>query len=301
MIWKGAQLLDNSTIIKVLGTAQDAGHPQLSCGCSHCQAARKDSSLSRLQSSIAVLDKSKKNTFILDATPAFSRQLDILNELAAAENFDSKHLAGILLTHAHIGHYTGLMYLGKEALAISDLPLYLSRKMLDFLQSNAPWSDLFKNDNLKPVVFEFGKKYKLTENIYFKALEMEHRNEHADTAAFLVNAGKKDFLYLPDFDSWSNFEKSFRKIIRKIDYAFIDGSFFDKKELGELRGRDLNQVPHPPIIETMELLSDIETAAKKKIYFTHFNHTNRILDQDGEKKKVVQEKGFNILEDGDTF
>lgn len=293
--------MDNSTIIKVLGTAQDAGHPQLNCGCEHCQAARKDSSLRRLPSSIAVIDKEDNKTFILDAAPAFSEQLDKLNQLAEAENLNSSHLSGILITHAHLGHYTGLMYLGKEALNTSNFPLYLSQKMFDFLKSNAPWSDLFKNNNVKAVVFEFEKEYQLSKNISFKAVEVEHRNEHADTAAFIVTARKKRFLYLPDFDNWSGFEQRFREIIKKIDYALIDGTFFDKKELGEIRGRNLSQVPHPPIKETMKLLSDLADSEKKKIYFTHFNHTNRILDCDGKKAELIKNKTFNFLNEGEVF
>lgn len=290
--------MDNSAIIKVLGTAQDAGIPQLNCSCDHCRAARKDNSLRQLPSSIAVVDKNEKKTFILDAAPAFSEQLDNLNQLLEEENFSAEHLSGILLTHAHLGHYTGLMYLGKEALNIFELPIYLSQKMYDFLKNNAPWSDLFKNNNLKAVVFEFEKVYQLSKHISFKAVEVEHRNEHADTAAFIVTAGSKSFLYLPDFDSWSSFEQQFRKIIKEIDYALIDGTFFDKEELGEIRGRELAQVPHPPVKETMELLSDLDKSEKNKIYFTHFNHTNRILDQDAKKAELVKINGFNILKEG---
>lgn len=290
----------NLTKIKVLGTAQDAGHPQLNCSCEHCRQARKDKSLALLQSSIAAADLKEKKTFILDATPAFSEQLDLLNEFAAAEGLGAEHLSGILLTHAHLGHYTGLMYLGKEALNSSDFPVYLSQKMLDFLESNAPWSDIVKN-NLKPIVFKFEEVYQLTENISFKAVEVEHRNEHADTAGFIVKAKDQSFFYLPDFDSWSSLTERFRKILKEVDYVFIDGTFFDKKELGELRGRELSEVPHPPIIESMELFSDLAAADKGKIYFTHFNHTNRIFDRDGKKKSLVEQKGFNILESGKEF
>jgi len=292
--------LANLTKIKVLGTAQDAGHPQLNCSCEHCQQARKDKSLTLLQSSIAAADLKAKKTFIFDATPAFSEQLDRLNEFTAAEKMGAEHLSGIFLTHAHLGHYTGLMYLGKEALNTSDFPVYLSQKMLDFLKSNAPWSDIVEN-NLKPIVFNFEEDYQLTENISFRAVEVEHRNEHADTAGFIVKAKDQSFFYLPDFDSWSSFADRFIKILKEVDYAFIDGTFFDRKELGELRGRELSQVPHPPILESMELLADLDAAEKQKIYFTHFNHTNRIFDQDGIKKKLIKKNGFNILESGKEF
>ena len=284
----------------MLGTAQDAGHPQLNCSCEHCRQARKDKSLSLLQSSIAVADLKDKKTFMLDATPAFPEQLDLLNDFAAKENMAAEHLSGILLTHAHLGHYTGLMYLGKEALNTSNFPVYLSQKMLDFLKDNAPWSDLIKN-NLKPLVFKFEENYQLTENISFRAVEVEHRNEYADTVGFIIETKEQSFFYLPDFDSWSSLAERFREILKEVDLVFIDGTFFDKKELGELRGRELSEVPHPPILESMALFSDLAEEQKQKIYFTHFNHTNRIFDQDGKKKKLVEKNGFNILESGKEF
>ncbi|ADQ13942.1 coenzyme PQQ synthesis protein B [Halanaerobium hydrogeniformans] len=288
-------------LIKVLGTAQDAGHPQLNCQCSHCQAARTDASLKRLQSSLALIDKKEQKSFVFDASPAFSEQLDNLNELVRKKNYSVDHLSGILLSHAHLGHYLGLLYLGKEALNTSQLPVYLSQKMFDFLKNNAPWSDLFKNGNIKAEVFEFEKEYNLTKEIRFKAVEIKHRNEYADTAAFIVNTQEKAFFYLPDLDSWQGFERKFREILAEVDYVFLDGTFFDKKELGELRGRDLKEVPHPPIIETIKLFSDLNKAERSKIYFTHFNHTNRILDLDANKFEYVKSKHFNLLEEGQEF
>ncbi|MCC3144950.1 pyrroloquinoline quinone biosynthesis protein PqqB [Halanaerobium sp. Z-7514] len=293
--------LVDQVLLKVLGTAQDGGHPQLNCQCSHCQAARADSSLKRLQSSLGLLDKEEAKSFIFDASPAFSEQLDNLNELAQKNKFKTDHLSGILITHAHLGHYTGLLYLGKEALNSFQMPVYLSQKMLVFLKNNAPWSDLFKNNNLKAEIFDFNKEYSLTKNINFKALAINHRNENADTAGFLVMTTGKAFFYLPDLDKWQGFEKRFREILAKVDYVFLDGTFFDKKELGELRGRDLNEVPHPPIIETIALFSDLSKAEKAKFHFTHFNHTNRILDLDAKKAEYVENHGFKLLKKAQEF
>ncbi len=38
------------------------------------------------------------------------------------------------------------------------------------------------------------------------------------------------------------------------------------------------EIPHPPITETLDLLAPEEAA---KVRFTHFNHTNPVLDPDG--------------------
>jgi len=56
------------------------------------------------------------------STPrGFSEQLQRLDEIAPKP--DSRPgLSGIFLTHRHIGHYAGLMYLGKEVIGAKDLP-----------------------------------------------------------------------------------------------------------------------------------------------------------------------------------
>eukprot|EP00957_Ditylum_brightwellii_P156501 11911053-Ditylum_brightwellii.AAC.1 len=55
---------------------------------------------------------------------------------------------GIFLTHAHIGHYTGLMYLGREALGAVDVPVYAMPRMRSFLKNNGPWSQLVSLGNI---------------------------------------------------------------------------------------------------------------------------------------------------------
>jgi pyrroloquinoline quinone biosynthesis protein B len=51
----------------------------------------------------------------------------------------------------------------------------------------------------------------------------------------------------------------------------------------------------------MKLLSDLDESEKNKIYFTHFNHTNRILDQDKIKEELVRKNSFNILNEGEIL
>ncbi|MFW6035642.1 MAG: MBL fold metallo-hydrolase [Halothermotrichaceae bacterium] len=289
--------MNNSVIIQALGTAQDGGYPQPCCSCPHCREAVQNPDLNRLQSSVGLLDREEKKTFILDITPAFPGQIKILNKLAANEGLSDDHFSGVMLTHAHMGHYTGLMYLGKEVLNTVNLPVYLSKAMLNFLENNAPWSDLIENRNIKAIILNENKKVQVSKNISIRGITVPHRNEHADTLAFMVEAGKRSFLYLPDFDHWGGFIDDFKKILKEVDFALIDGTFYDRTELQQFRGRDLKQVPHPPIMETMELLSDLSIEEKQKIIFTHFNHTNRILERDGAAKKNVEERGYRLLKE----
>ena len=47
---------------------------------------------------------------MIDATPDFAEHLHLLT------NNNERALKGIFITHAHIGHYTGLMHLGREVM-----------------------------------------------------------------------------------------------------------------------------------------------------------------------------------------
>ncbi len=60
--------------------------------------------------SLGLVDSENKKTYLFEATPDFPKQMKALKRISQSE----KEIAdGIFFTHAHIGHYTGLMYLGK--------------------------------------------------------------------------------------------------------------------------------------------------------------------------------------------
>jgi phosphoribosyl 1,2-cyclic phosphodiesterase len=94
--------------VLVLGVAQDAGVPQMGCETPFCVRARQDAKLRRMVSSIAVVDPDSGSRWIFDATPDLPEQFEMLKSITGDR---SNRIDGIFLTHAHIGHYTGLMYL----------------------------------------------------------------------------------------------------------------------------------------------------------------------------------------------
>ena len=65
---------------------------------------------------------------MIDTTPDFREQLALLHRSAPG-----CRLAGILLTHAHMGHYTGLIQLGREAWNTQRMPVYAPPRMAAFL------------------------------------------------------------------------------------------------------------------------------------------------------------------------
>lgn len=285
-------------VLQILGTAQDAGYPQLNCSCKNCAEARKNTDLKRNQSSLALIDKKNKKSYVFDITPSFPEQLSVLNETAKKNNIPTNHLDGLFITHAHLGHYTGMLFLGKEAMNVKNMPVYISKKMYDFLNHNQPWSDLI-NNYLDPVILKAEKYIKINDSFSVRTIKIPHRNEYADTAAFQVKTKNTVFIYLPDIDSWNGFFYKILPYFEESDYIFIDGTFFSRKELGEIRGRKIEEVPHPPIVKSMELFAEYNL--QKKTFFTHFNHTNPILDKESEEFKTVIKQGFRILNDQDIF
>ncbi|MGM0410850.1 MAG: MBL fold metallo-hydrolase [Bacillota bacterium] len=289
-------------LIKVLGTAQDGGYPQPNCFCPNCIAAKNDKSLIRYPSSLGILDINNKESYIIDPTPHFPEQLQSLNKTAQKYNFSKNHLKGVFLTHAHIGHYTGLIYFGKEAINYNKLNVYTSKSMKDFLIKNQPWQSLIENENINISLFKFNNNINKINNFQVKAIKVPHRAEYTDTASFLIKGKNKTLFYLPDIDSWKKFRKKFNQITLNSDLLLIDGTFFHHNELTKHRDRNIKNVPHPTIKKTIiEIKKGKLKLNNSKLFFTHFNHTNKILNPQLKNKSFFKKKSINILEENTIF
>lgn len=273
--------------IKILGSGQDAGIPHTGCFCEICDKARKHEKFKRLGPSIAIYDKDEDYCYLIDASPDFKYQLDmILEEGIKVKRKGKIPINGILLTHAHLGHCSGLWYLGKEAVDEKNVPIFCTQNMKMFLTENYPFSHLVQRKNI--IVQEIQKNKELgLDGIKYIPIEVPHRNEIADTVGYIIQS-KRRFIYLPDIDYWT---EALIKEIQMSDIALVDGTFYSKDEL-----EGYSEVPHPPILETIEILGDVNT----KIYFTHINHTNAI-NKNGEERKNLESKGFKIAYDGMTL
>jgi pyrroloquinoline quinone biosynthesis protein B len=119
----------NSAYMTVLGIAQDAGYPQMNCKKECCKMAWKNPKLQRMTSCMAIIDPETKQQWIIDATPNIKDQIQLLKRISGTETID-----GILLTHAHIGHYTGLMHFGKEVMGANKVPVYTMPRMKSLIK-----------------------------------------------------------------------------------------------------------------------------------------------------------------------
>ncbi|MEP0987727.1 MBL fold metallo-hydrolase [Ekhidna sp.] len=290
-----AQLAFAQTII-VLGIAQDGGFPHIGCQ-NECLKAHKNPNLSKYVSSLALIDEENKQWWLFDATPDMDKQLQLFRDITDEQY---PYLPdGIFLTHAHIGHYTGLMFLGREALGVKEMKVYALPKMIDFLKTNGPWSQLVDLDNIDLFTLSENSAIQISDNLEVEAFTVPHRYEFSETAGFRINQKDKSTLFIPDIDKWSKWDQSIVELLRdpSINHAFLDASFYKE---GELPNRAMSEVPHPFVTETIALFENEPRSIKNKIVFIHFNHTNPLLFDQRTKIQLLK-KGYSIAEQGKTY
>jgi len=282
--------------IMVVGIAQDGGYPHIACNKECCSKKELSSTGSKLVSSLALVDPNSKKFWLFDASPDLPQQLRHINN-SLGEDYQSDP-AGIFLTHAHIGHYTGLMYLGREAMNSKDISVYAMPRMVNFLNAYGPWNQLvdLRNINLRSTFKDF--PVSVNKRIKVIPISTPHRDEYSEMVSFRIETPSKSTLYVPDIDRWENWDYDLKKMIVELDQVFIDGTFFSPQELGNI---DINEVPHPTIESTMEYLKDLSKEDKAKVYFIHFNHTNPAFKKGSPEQKAILENGFKIAKQFEVY
>ena len=246
--------------LKVLGVVQDGGLPHLGSNKLCCENYENR----RYVTSIMLINNENNESYLFDASPDINEQLNFMGDRI------KKDLKGIFLTHAHIGHYTGLMYFGREALNSKSINVYAMPRMKKFLENNGPWSQLISLKNISIKEINNNSKFSIDPNVIIQPIEVPHRAEFSETVGYKIYGPNKTALFIPDIDKWYLWETSIVDEIMKVDYALIDATFYNSKEINY---RDISEIPHPFVIESMELFDELDTNEKNKIYFIHLNHT----------------------------
>jgi len=281
--------------IVVLGTVQDGGYPHAGCKKECCQKYYEDKEPRHYVSCLALVDPSTNQRWLFDCTPDFTFQL---HELDSIYPVDGLGISGILLTHAHIGHYTGLMYLGREAMNTKNVPVYAMPRMRDFLEKNGPWSQLVNLKNIEIRNIAKDSAIHLNNRISVTPFTVPHRDEYSETAGFRITINGHNIIFIPDIDKWQKWNQDIRKVVQQNDLLFIDGTFFKD---GELPGVKMQEVPHPFIEETMSLLSNLPDKDKQKVYFIHMNHTNPALIRDSAAINEIERNHFHVAKELEKF
>ena len=278
------QIKSNYTL-KILGVVQDGGMPHLGNNKTCCENIKQD----KYVTSLMLINNENYESFLFDASPDINKQLNFMGDRI------KKDLKGIFLTHAHIGHYTGLMYFGREALNSKLVNVYAMPRMKKFLEENGPWSQLVSLQNISIIELSNESKISIDSNVIVQPVEVPHRAEFSETVGYKIYGPNKTALFIPDIDKWYLWEKSIIDEIKQVDYAIIDATFYDSKEVNY---RDVSEIPHPFVTESMDLFDPIDIKEKNKIYFIHLNHTNHLINKDSDQYKLVRSKGYNVAEEG---
>lgn len=265
----------------LLGSAQDGGVPQAGCYCAHCAPAHADPTRRKWVVCLGLVDHATHQSWLIDATPDLREQLHALHSLVP-----NCPLAGIVLTHAHIGHYTGLIHLGREAWNVQGLPVYASPRMANFLRENGPWSQLVALGNIRLRLLTPAREVQLSPNLRLTPALVPHRDELSDTLAFLVRGPARQLFYCPDIDAWDRWEHDLRRFVAEMDVALLDGTFF---RADELAGRDLSQIPHPLVTDTAEQLVGVDCDVR----LVHLNHSNP-LHRVGPERDWLAAQGIGV-------
>ena len=277
----------------VLGTAQDGGFPQAGCKKVCCKNAWGDALMRRDPASLGLIDPVSGQRWLIECTPSFPRQA---RRLDAALPKLAGRIDGILLTHAHIGHYAGLIHLGREVMGADGVPVHAMPRMEKFLRTQGPWSQLVQLKNIALRPMRDGRAFVLNKRLRVTPFLVPHRDEFSETVGFRIEGPRQKILWLPDIDKWERWKTPLEKALAGVDVAYLDGTFFAN---GELPDRDMSKIPHPFITETMRRLKDQTAAAHAKVRFIHLNHTNPAHDSHGAAARKIHNAGMRVAQQGE--
>ncbi|MGB0591737.1 MAG: MBL fold metallo-hydrolase [Myxococcota bacterium] len=285
--------------LRVLGIAQDGGLPHAACRCERCEAARHEPSRASGVASLGIIDpaQGEGGVFLVDATPDIISQLALLEDVRDAPRgrVDRAPIDGVLLTHAHMGHYLGLAHLGFEAVSVKGLPVWASQSMVAFLSDNAPWGQLVTTGGIVPKAIAPGEPLSLTERITVQPLLVPHRAEYTDTFGYRITGPSKTALYIPDCSPWHVWETPLEQALIGVDVALLDATFYSGDELP---GRDLLKIGHPLVVDTMDRLQSRVDAGTLEVWFIHLNHSNPALEPQSDAHAEVTRRGFGVAHAG---
>lgn len=286
----------------LLGLAQDGGRPQIGCELACCRALTPAERVPVV--SVLVVDPRSGRRWLLDASPDVGAQLRAAGARQARPPVDGRRpplVDGIFLTHAHAGHYAGLLAFGREAYGSAGLRLHASERMGAFLRANAPWNALLSEGEASGATLETlvpGRAIALAEDLTITALAVPHRDELSDTLAFRVTGPRATLLYAPDTDGWEHWDPPVETVLATVDVALLDATFFAPDELP---GRDLSAVPHPFLRDSITRFGRLPERTRAGVRFVHLNHSNPAWNEDGPEHATLRAAGLRLGRVGERF
>jgi pyrroloquinoline quinone biosynthesis protein B len=188
------------------------------------------------------------------------------------------------------------MHLGREVIGAREVPVYVMPRMHDFLSRNGPWDQLVHLKNIELRSIQNEVTVELNERIRITPFLVPHRDEYTETVGYRITGPQRSIIFIPDIDKWEKWDRRLEEVIAGVDAAYVDGTFYAE---GEIPGRNMAEIPHPFIVETMQRLASLPAAEKSKIRFIHLNHTNPALRSESPAARAIKQAGFRIAVEGE--
>ena len=170
-------------------------------------------------------------------------------------------------------------------------------RMKTFLETNGPWDQLVALNNIKILPLGADSSVKVTPQLAVTPFLVPHRDEYSETVGYHIKGPQKSALFIPDIDKWEKWDKNILEEVRKVDYAFLDATFFADGEIP----RPMSEVPHPFVEETVNAFAKADSTTKSKVIFIHFNHSNPVMTPDFTGRKELEIQGFRFASQNDIY
>lgn len=268
----------------VLGSGQDGGSPQVGRGVG--------TGPDRTASCVAIAVDGGP-LVLFDATPDLRVQDARLRAMGHRAQGGNPYDA-VFITHAHMGHYAGLVHFGKEAAATERMPLVAPASVVGFLSENQPWRALLDAGRLAPISAEDGPVR--FGPLLVEGIPVPHRSEFGSTVGYSVSVDSEPWiLYVPDIDSWKAWSAA-EGVLGSHRICLLDAAFGSPDELP---GRDISKIPHPFVSDTITRFADL--ANGRRMILTHMNHSNTLAEPASDLSIAAARAGFEVARDGLTI
>jgi pyrroloquinoline quinone biosynthesis protein B len=294
--------------ITVLGTASIGGVPEWDCTCPNCAAARNNPKLGRTRSSITVsLDKHYH--ILIDAGHDLKNQLESQKIIPLPETvgktYRENRIDSVFLTHGHADHTVGVAEFctGKSF----EIPLYGPPDLIKFLFGTQEKPNYFgelgrlAKNYVTPIPLINEHSIRRLDGIEILGFEIPHtqvledgRKYPSTTYAYEIKYQSKRIIYAPDL---GKLEPWLLERLDGVDVFLMDATFWWNNELERVSGIPITsyQLGHVPQESAVEILQDKGIG---RVIYTHFNHTNPVLELNGRERKIVEKAGQEIAYDG---
>tara|TARA_A100001011_G_scaffold330671_1_gene356634 strand:- start:3423 stop:4193 length:771 start_codon:yes stop_codon:yes gene_type:complete len=225
--------------ITFLGTGTSQGIPVI--GSNHPVCLSKDFKDKRLRSSVLV--QWKNRSYVIDCGPDFRQQM---------LKIGCNKLDGVLFTHEHADHTSGIDDIRPFFYRQGDIPIYATDRVVADLKRR--FSYIFESENKYPGApavqinaIEKNTAFKLEEKYVFP-IEVMHNQ--LPVMGFRID----NFSYLTDVKT---IEKSQLNKLKDSDVLVLNA---------------LRIEPHPTHLNLEEALEMVAFLKPKRVYFTHISH-----------------------------